>query len=197
LLVLPARRAVDEEVADSLVLEGDPARECGEPGAVTGGDLLQRVVVIEAREAFLAGIRVAGTGDGLLVADGVVVLALDGRDTTLAEQFHAAIGVRTKADHVAQTVDRLRTAPLRIAHRRLERDRVAVDLAEERRAHGCNPPSSVAAVQSVEHAGLAGVPVHPDGMQAFGKCIPEPGALVLDEHRAGVDALARDRAPGG
>ena len=34
-------------------------------------------------------------------------------------------------------------------------------------------------------------------MQAFGKCIPEPGALVLDEHRAGVDALARDRGPGG
>src|SRR4051812_15381166 len=91
--------------------------------------------MVEEREPVLFGIHVASARGRFLVADGFVMLALHGGDAMLAQELHAAVGMRSEADRVAEAMDGVRAAQAGIAHRRLERDPVPVDLPEERRAH--------------------------------------------------------------
>src|SRR5207248_6492620 len=77
--------------------------------------------------------------------------ALDGCDPAFAEQLDAAVRVGSEADHVAQAVEHLGAAAAGIAHRFLERNPVAVDLAEERRAHLRPPPQLLVRIPSSMH----------------------------------------------
>src|SRR5207302_609652 len=90
----------------------------------------------EPGEAIVARVAVAALAVRQLVADGVVVVALDAHDAPLLQQFDGAIRVRPKRAEVAQAVNRLDFPAARVGQGRRQSQVVAVHAAEDGDARG-------------------------------------------------------------
>src|SRR5262249_2970370 len=82
-------------------------------------------------EVVVARVRVAALAIGQLVADRVVIIALDTGDVRFVQPWEDAIGVWTEGAEVAEAVADLHAAPAGVLERRLQRQVVAVQAAED------------------------------------------------------------------
>ena len=90
----------------------------------------QRVLVADLREVVVAGVGVAALAVVQLVADRVVVVALDAVNIVVAQQLQAAIRIGAETAKVAQAIDRVDAASARVVDCGFQSEMIAVDAAE-------------------------------------------------------------------
>ena len=109
-------------------------RKGAEPSLVRVRGVDERVLVADAREVVVARIGVAAAAVGLALRERLVVVALDGEDAVILQQGEHPVRVRAEAAHVTEAEHRLDAAMAGVLERRVERERVVVDAAEDRDA---------------------------------------------------------------
>ena len=95
-----------------------------------------RVDIADARIVVVARIGVAAVAVRRARRDRLVVVAAHDADVVRAQQRHHARRMRPEAAEVAEAANRLGTPRPGVGERRLEREIVAVDAAQERHAAG-------------------------------------------------------------
>jgi len=97
---------------------------------VVGIGAEERVLVTDLGKVIVAWVGVAALAVVELVADRVVVVALDAKDFVFAQEFETAVRARAKATEVAQAVDRVDVALLRILQRNRQSKVIAINASE-------------------------------------------------------------------
>ena len=94
------------------------------------GRVSKRVVVAKLSEIIVARIGVATLAIVELVADRVVVVALDANNAPITQYFQAPIGVRPECATITQAIKLVDTPPLGVVAGGGQGEVVAVDAAE-------------------------------------------------------------------
>src|SRR5262249_15304318 len=131
-LVDHARRAVAHEDAMRSQAHAPMPGQGAEPRLVLRRGARERVLVADAGEVIVAGVRVAAPTVGLALGERLVVVTLEGENAAVLEERKDAIWMWAEAAHVAEAKDGLHIAPARVLEERVEGEGVVVHAAEHR-----------------------------------------------------------------
>mgnify|MGYP003338668555 CR=1 FL=1 len=87
-------------------------RQFAQPGSIGQAGVRQGVCIADARKVIVTRIGVAALAISEVVADRVVVVALDALHVVLSQERKDAIGMRTEGAQIAQAIDRIDLAAL-------------------------------------------------------------------------------------